>query len=447
MTYRDISHLCEMARVLSYPRLISMENFRQPNFPLVAELMAWLCKQYDPLADVSTSIEREQDRVIFIRTVAQIIATKAHLKLNTKKLYQADGYAVKEILKVITPLYQSLRESESKELEDEDDVDQQYRYAMSDDIGILKNARQLCSTITQKGANLHELLGKEIDAREARLEVMNRGMELSEVHEGIREAENASKRESNKFTKLIENVQTDEVALDEKIAKRMEEKDRHQRRLDMLKSVRPSFMNDFEKFETELNELYSNYVLKFRILSYLEKELEGHFRNQREKVQEVSRQYMQAMNSQLTEQDQQRFNRQLQDPNDEIGVRSDEEEDEEDSDDDDDDDDDNDSEEGEAMSRRPPPRGNRMENGTKGQPYGGMTADLSDDEDERGRGNGRMGGGDDDDDDDEEVEMGMDSRRRGGGNIGRRPPSASGQRRPRPVPQQRGTYNNDDEDF
>jgi hypothetical protein len=48
---------------------------------------------------------------------------------------------------------------------------------------------------------------------------------------------------------------------------------------------RPSFMNDFEKFETELNELYTNYVLKFRILSYLEKELEGHFRNQREKVQ------------------------------------------------------------------------------------------------------------------------------------------------------------------
>ena len=48
---------------------------------------------------------------------------------------------------------------------------------------------------------------------------------------------------------------------------------------------RPSFMNDFEKFENELSDLYNNYVLKFRILSYLEKELEGHFRNQREKVQ------------------------------------------------------------------------------------------------------------------------------------------------------------------
>jgi hypothetical protein len=44
-------------------------------------------------------------------------------------------------------------------------------------------------------------------------------------------------------------------------------------------------MIDYEKFENELNDIYSNYVLKFRILSYLEKVLEGHFRNQREKVQ------------------------------------------------------------------------------------------------------------------------------------------------------------------
>ncbi len=43
-------------------------------------------------------------------------------------------------------------------------------------------------------------------------------------------------------------------------------------------------------------------------------------------LQEVSRQYMQSMNSQLTEQDQQKFNKQLQEPNDEIGVHSDEEE-------------------------------------------------------------------------------------------------------------------------
>jgi hypothetical protein len=67
---------------------------------------------------------------------------------------------------------------------------------------------------------------------------MSRGTELSDVQAGIRDAESAAKRELAKFEKLINNVQTDEVALDEKIAKRVEEKDRHQRRLDMLRGVR-----------------------------------------------------------------------------------------------------------------------------------------------------------------------------------------------------------------
>jgi clusterin-associated protein 1 len=37
---------------------------------------------------------------MFIRSVVQFMATKAHIKLHTKKLYQSDGYAVKEILKI-----------------------------------------------------------------------------------------------------------------------------------------------------------------------------------------------------------------------------------------------------------------------------------------------------------------------------------------------------------
>ena len=59
------------------------------------------------------------------------------MKLNTKKLYQADGHAVKEILKVMTPLYKALRASENKELDEDDDIDNRYRHAMNDDVNIL----------------------------------------------------------------------------------------------------------------------------------------------------------------------------------------------------------------------------------------------------------------------------------------------------------------------
>ena len=49
-------------------------------------------------------------------------ATKAHIKLNTKKLYQADGYAVKELLKVTSVLYNAMKTNVlTSENADEDD--------------------------------------------------------------------------------------------------------------------------------------------------------------------------------------------------------------------------------------------------------------------------------------------------------------------------------------
>lgn len=35
----------EMMRALGYPRLISMDNFRSPNFPLVSEILQWLVRR------------------------------------------------------------------------------------------------------------------------------------------------------------------------------------------------------------------------------------------------------------------------------------------------------------------------------------------------------------------------------------------------------------------
>ena len=101
MSYRELRNFTEMMQTLGYPRIISMENFRQPNFTLVAELLSWLIQRYDPTADITNDIDTEQDRVIFIKSAAQFMSTKAHVKLNTRRLYGADGYAVKELLKNI----------------------------------------------------------------------------------------------------------------------------------------------------------------------------------------------------------------------------------------------------------------------------------------------------------------------------------------------------------
>ena len=60
MSFRDLRSLTEMMRALGYPRLISLENFRQPNFRLVSEMLSWLVKRFDPNADLPTDVDTEQ---------------------------------------------------------------------------------------------------------------------------------------------------------------------------------------------------------------------------------------------------------------------------------------------------------------------------------------------------------------------------------------------------
>lgn len=59
-------------RALGYPRLISLDNFRVPNFQLVAEVLYWMVKRYDPDIEVSDNIESENDRVDFLTGVAVV---------------------------------------------------------------------------------------------------------------------------------------------------------------------------------------------------------------------------------------------------------------------------------------------------------------------------------------------------------------------------------------
>lgn len=83
-----------MLRALNYNRIVSLENFSKPNFELVADILFWLALKYDPNNDLSDDINEEKDRVEFIRSVVNLFAVKARVKLNPKKLYQADADAV-----------------------------------------------------------------------------------------------------------------------------------------------------------------------------------------------------------------------------------------------------------------------------------------------------------------------------------------------------------------
>ncbi|XP_078096558.1 clusterin-associated protein 1 homolog isoform X1 [Mustelus asterias] len=287
MSFRDLRNFTEMMRALGYPRLISMENFRIPNFPLVAEILIWLVKRYEPQTDIPTDVDSEQDRVFFIKAVAQFMATKAHIKLNTKKLYQADGYAVKELLKITTVLYNAMKTKRLDRSEDTEEDSSKFKFDLGSKISDLKIARQLASEITSKGATVFDLLGKEVDLREMRTAAIARPLEINETEKALRAGIKEIIEQVQKTKEMLNNVASDEANLEAKIEKKKMELERSKKRLQTLQSVRPAFMDEYEKIEEELQKQYETYVEKFRNLCYLEQQLEDLHRMEQERFEET----------------------------------------------------------------------------------------------------------------------------------------------------------------
>ncbi|KAK2870389.1 hypothetical protein Q8A67_024781 [Cirrhinus molitorella] len=287
MSFRDLRNFTEMMRALGYPRLISMENFRSPNFPLVAEILIWLVKRYEPQMEIPSDVGTESDRVFFIKAVAQFMATKAHVKLNLKRLYQADGYAVKEMLKITSILYNAMKTKENTDGEQNNDENSKFKFDLGSKIADLKVARQLGSEITAKGAALFDLLGHEEDLRESRTAAIARPLEITETERALRAAVK-DVTESIQMTKdLLNNVSSDEASLEAKIEKKKQDLERNQKRLQTLQSVRPAFMDEYEKIEEDLQKQYQTYVEKFRNLSFLEQQLDDYHRAEQERFEEA----------------------------------------------------------------------------------------------------------------------------------------------------------------
>lgn len=277
-----------MMRALGYNRLISMENFRNPNFRLVAEILVWLVQRFDPDADIPSEFGTETDRVILIRSVAQFMAVKANVKLNTKRLYQADGYAVREMLKATSLLYSTLL-SNASEQEDSEERAMSAKAAansIASKIHELKQVRSLVSQITSKGAKLYDLLGKEVELGEVRNSSVGRQIEINQVELGLHQALEAVRNEIGETKLKMENVSATESSLDSKIEKRKMELERNQKRLQTLKKVRPAFMEEFERLEAELRQLYEAYVLRFRCMTYLEQQYEAAEQAEQERMEE-----------------------------------------------------------------------------------------------------------------------------------------------------------------
>ncbi|XP_008277622.1 clusterin-associated protein 1 homolog [Stegastes partitus] len=323
MSFRDLRNFTEMMRALGYPRLISMENFRTPNFTLVAEILIWLVKRYEPHTDIPTDVDTESDRIFFVKAVAQFMATKAHIKVNTKRLYQADGYAVKEMLKITSVLYSAMKTKQMALGDRAEEDNNKFKFDLGSRISDLKAARQLASEVTSKGASLYDLLGKEVDLREMRTAAIARPLEINETEKALRASIKEVLESVEKTKDMLSNVVSDETSLDAKIEKKKQELERNRKRLQTLQSVRPAFMDEYEKIEEDLQKQYDTYVEKFRNLSFLESQLDEYHRLEQERFEEAEN-TLRIMQHKLREEERELMKSSLKEEDSDMDVPEDE---------------------------------------------------------------------------------------------------------------------------
>lgn len=131
--------------------------------------------RYDPQLDVDDSITTESERVAFLKTVSQLMASRARIKLNMRRLYAADGHAVKELLKIASVLYQATKRSTR------DDSTGAAEFHLSTKAFDVKQSRHLASEITTRGAALFDMLEAEHELKDLRQKAINRNLDSSEV--------------------------------------------------------------------------------------------------------------------------------------------------------------------------------------------------------------------------------------------------------------------------
>jgi clusterin-associated protein 1 len=273
-----------------------VENFRTPNFPLVADILYWMIQRYDPLVSISDDIETENDRVAFVTNIVSLMLNKAGIKLNGKKIYSADGHAVKEMLKITDVLYAAQQTSSTLKAQDDSMTNSSAPTAKVTDVKALK---KLATEITETGAKVYDLLQNEDELRKTRmkalkfLEASSNSLAGTTEHDFIEKSVKLSIKQSEdnlvNMEKQIKDLKGDEETLVQRIQKKNADLERNEKRLKSLKTVRPAFMDEYERLEVELGGLYEIYLERFRNLDFLEHELELIRQSEKNKAAETKK--------------------------------------------------------------------------------------------------------------------------------------------------------------
>ncbi|KAH8286682.1 hypothetical protein KR018_009983 [Drosophila ironensis] len=274
--------LGEQLKLLGFPRVFPLQSLANPHgslasFHIVAELLQWLAGLMEPGASLPGGVDSEEQRVLLVRSATEFFVTKAAVRLNPRKLYAAASVTAAELQKITRLLTAPGGQAET-DAEDEEQRDQ-YRSLNPVDIGDkmeeLRQARELATDLTQRGAALHELLSAELQNKEARMAQAQRPLELLSVERTLKNAIQANQVRLQSSKAQLESARVELNALGSKLQRRRAELERTRQRLEALHRIRPAHMAEFEDCEKELQQLFQRYFLRLHVRDALRSQLEA----------------------------------------------------------------------------------------------------------------------------------------------------------------------------
>lgn len=110
---------------------------------------------------------------------------------------------------------------------------------------------------------MYDLISKESINKEARSQ-FSKPLELSAVEKLLKQSISNLKNQIANGKSTLENQTTEKANLESKIQRKQSELERTNHRLATLQKIRPAYLEEFEKIEVQMKDLYGQYTMRVR---------------------------------------------------------------------------------------------------------------------------------------------------------------------------------------
>lgn len=183
-------------------------------------------------------------------------AVSAGIKLNPRKLYASNCATAKELLKVTAALLNSPQNVQHEETQIKNFED-----SISNDE--IRKIRNLSVQLTGHGVNMYDFISKETVNKESRAQ-FSKPLELNVVEKLLKQSISTLKNQLAVGKSTVESQNSEKTNLESKIQRKESELERTSHRLATLARIKPAYLEEFEKIEVQMKELYSQYTMRIR---------------------------------------------------------------------------------------------------------------------------------------------------------------------------------------